>query len=748
MALALLPLLALDLLVAYRSEEILGRRVAQELQVEVETGAEALEVYLAGIRRDLLALARFLERRLEPRAEAPGWEEVQEEFYRVLQAENAYYQVRYLDSRGMERIRVNNLAGRLVQVPESELQDKADRYYWREAMQTAPGEVYLSHLDANIEYGVPEDPLRLVVRLATVVADGAGRKRGVVIINVFGDQLLRALTPLRAGSGTRVILLGDNRRFVEMSRSATNLQFVSGRQEILEAELGAALAEGSSLGGNGASIGRERLVAEAAVHPGMDRQWRLLKIVPGEQLFSEITGLRRTLAFFGLLIGLGAALLALAAARQFSRPIRRLSRYALRVAEGDFSSPPAIGSRDELGRLAGSLAEMGRSLAESRDRLVDWNLSLQQEVDRKVAALRESEERYRLIFSSESDAILIFEAETRALVEANRAAAELYGYALDEFAGLCLEDLLCDVEQGRARLARVLAGTLSRIELTYHRKKDGSVFPAEVSAGTFRWGGKLMLVGIVRDISERLEIDRMKDEMLAAVSHEMRTPLTAMMGFAEFMLDNPVAEAEAREYLGIILKETDRLHGLIDNLLSFQRLRAGYGGDGFAGVSLEQLLEEVAELFGGPSSRRKLVLDCQEGLPAVHGDAELLRQAVGNLVSNAVKYSPPGTRVTLGARAAEGWVTLRVEDQGQGIPPAVREQIFDRFFRIDRGGSKRVGGTGLGLPLVKEIARLHGGRVRVESSEGEGSTFFLELPVAGPGRPQPQRESSSEAEFA
>ncbi len=737
-ALAVLPLLALDLLVANRSEEILSRRVIQELQVEVETGAETLEVYLSGVRRDLLGLARFLERRLEPAGEGRGWGEVQEEFVRAMQDERTYYQVRFLDSQGMERIRVNNIAGRLVLVPAEELQSKADRYYWREAMQLNSGQVYLSHLDANIEHGVPEDPLRLVVRLATPVIDAAGMRSGVVVINVFGEELLLALSPLQPEAETRVVLLGDDRRFVEMDREGGALRFETGREEDLERELGIPLVEPAGTGAGRSRAAQERLFAVADVQPGMDRQWRLLKIIPGEQLFSEITNLRKTLAVSAGLLGIAAALLAVLAARRFSKPIQALSRYAERVADGDFGNPPEIGSRDEVGSLAGTLTEMGRSLEASRDRLLDWNRSLQQEVERKVAALRESEQRYRLIFSAESDAILIFDAATLALVEANQAAAELYGYGLEEFTGLRMADLVTDAEKSRERVEQILAGKLSHIEMTQHRKKDGTVFPAEVSAGTFSWDNRLMLVGIIRDITGRLEIDQMKDEMLAAVSHEMRTPLTAMMGFTEFLLENPLAEAESREYLGIIYKETDRLKGLIDNLLSFQRLRSGYGEQRFTEVPLAPVLDEVIELFAVPGSGRRVVLECPDNLPAVFGDAELLRQAVENLMSNAVKYSAPGSQVTLGARASETGVVLRVEDQGPGIPQVVREQIFDRFFRIDRQGAKRVGGTGLGLPLVKEIAGLHGGRVWVESTEGEGSTFYLEIPVT---RAQPGEES-------
>jgi signal transduction histidine kinase len=243
-----------------------------------------------------------------------------------------------------------------------------------------------------------------------------------------------------------------------------------------------------------------------------------------------------------------------------------------------------------------------------------------------------------------------------------------------------------------------------------------------------------MFVVIIRDISERQRIDRMKDDMLSAVSHEMRTPLTVIIGFIDFMLDNDVDGEQRRQYHKIIGKESKRLKEMIDNLLTLQRLRAGDGVENFQPVAIWPLLQQTVNLFNLVPDKHQICIDCPSGLPPMRGHDEELQQAMENLLSNAIKYSPDGGTVTLAARIENGVAVLSVKDDGNGIPAEDLDEIFDRFFRIDTSDKKRMGATGLGLPLVKAIAKAHGGRVWVKSSLGHGSTFFLTIPIEDSGK--------------
>ena len=245
-----------------------------------------------------------------------------------------------------------------------------------------------------------------------------------------------------------------------------------------------------------------------------------------------------------------------------------------------------------------------------------------------------------------------------------------------------------------------------------------------------RWtDNQLVRLEIAFDISERKGMERLKDELVSAVSHEMRTPLTAMLGYTEFMLENEVHQEKQQEYLRTIHQETARLNELIGNFLDLQRLKMRPEPLDVTGLPVEALLRETADLFGAAPHKHRIVLDCPPDLPQVIGNAGQLHQVLNNLVSNAVKYSQEGSTITLGARSEGANDILWVKDEGTGIPADMQEKIFERFYRIDNSDRRLVGGAGLGLALVREIVIAHSGKVWVESSVGKGSTFYVQLPA-------------------
>jgi signal transduction histidine kinase len=241
--------------------------------------------------------------------------------------------------------------------------------------------------------------------------------------------------------------------------------------------------------------------------------------------------------------------------------------------------------------------------------------------------------------------------------------------------------------------------------------------------------GQFVRMGIAVDITERKEMERLQDEMLSAVSHEMRTPLTAMLGFTEFLLENEVTPEQLQDSLATIHKETERLHNLISNFLDLQKHKARRDSYHFTAVAVLPLLEDTLALFAG-GSEHIYVLQCPEDLPPVRGDETKLHQVLNNLISNAGKYSPVGSTITIGAEQFEQQVRIWVKDQGIGIPAEMREKIFEKFYRIDNTDRRQVGGTGLGLALVQEIICAHEGRIWIEANPAGGSIFSVALPLA------------------
>jgi len=353
--------------------------------------------------------------------------------------------------------------------------------------------------------------------------------------------------------------------------------------------------------------------------------------------------------------------------------------------------------------------------------------------ERKLAerAVRESEEKYRLLFSAEKDAILIIDHATLQVVDVNDAALALYGYSRQE---LCAKNFasLHVIEEDDC-LDAIRNDSQDLIACT-HRRQNGEEFPVEITSGPFSWGDQKLCVAIVRDISEREKIHRLKDEMLSSISHEMRTPLTAILGFTELMLSGDFERERERHFLRLSYQEGERLRELIDDLLDLQRLRAGFVGEAMEPVDLPLLMYEVAGLCCTSDSLHAVRVECADDLPKPIGDAGKLLRALKNLFANAIKYSPEGGEICLRAEpsADRNLVRVAVADQGLGIPEEALSQLFDRFFRVYHPQVKNIRGTGLGLALVKEIARVHGGRVWCDSTLGEGSTFTIELPVQGP----------------
>ena len=262
---------------------------------------------------------------------------------------------------------------------------------------------------------------------------------------------------------------------------------------------------------------------------------------------------------------------------------------------------------------------------------------------------------------------------------------------------------------------------------------DGRVF--ECAAQPQRIGDTHVgTVWSVREITQRRATERLKDAFVATVSHELRTPLTSILGFTELLLARSFPPERQREFVTIIHRETLRLTRLINDFLDLQRLESGRQVFHLARVDLVPLLRETALLFHVEDSH-PVYLDVSEALPPVKADADRIRQVLTNLLSNAVKFSPHGGKVTLGAHHEGDHVRLWVADRGVGIPPEAIPDLFGKFFRVDNEETRRVGGTGLGLALVKEIIEAHHGHVEVESVYGQGSTFMFTLPVTPPAAP-------------
>ena len=225
------------------------------------------------------------------------------------------------------------------------------------------------------------------------------------------------------------------------------------------------------------------------------------------------------------------------------------------------------------------------------------------------------------------------------------------------------------------------------------------------------------------------QLSKLRSEFVSIVSHEFRTPLTGIQGFSEMIRDETLTIPEMREYAGDINKDARRLARLITDMLDLDRMESGRMTLNLEPVDLNRIVRDTAALFRLSAGDRPLELDLDQRLPVLLADSDRLTQVVTNLLSNAIKYSPSGGAVQLRTKRAEKTVTFTVRDHGMGIPADQLETIFDRYSRVQTTQTRSIQGTGLGLPIVRQIVQLSDGKVWATSESGRGSVFHVELPL-------------------
>jgi len=459
----------------------------------------------------------------------------------------------------------------------------------------------------------------------------------------------------------------------------------------------------------------------------------LLAVLGAMDLYATRAPRRHLVAAALIIIVLGGVM-TLLISRSFSLRVERLKDFAGRVARGDFRPLEGEDTEDELTDLA-------RALNETAARLAGTIRTLTGERNRSSAILRSMVEgvavidaKERVVFCNQAFAeILSVDAaasEDRPLLEVVRQADLV---ALARRALQSGEHVQGDLVIGTVspRNFNVTAAPIPALSVQGNRPGPGA--GAESAPAAPRQDVHHGAVIVLHDITELRRLERVRQDFVANVSHEFKTPLTAIQGFSETLLTGALEdEQNNRRFLEIIRDHAVRLGRLTDDLLKLARIEAGKLELEFQPVALADIIESCATTTLLKASQRNLALDVSfpPGLPPVRGDASLLREVLQNLLDNAVQYTQPGGRVTLSAATHNSEAIVTVADTGIGIPLADKERIFERFYRVDAARSREVGGTGLGLSIAKHIVEAHGGRIWVDSSVGQGSQFHFSIPLS------------------
>jgi two-component system phosphate regulon sensor histidine kinase PhoR len=352
--------------------------------------------------------------------------------------------------------------------------------------------------------------------------------------------------------------------------------------------------------------------------------------------------------------------------------------------------------------------------------------------ERRETELREQARRTGALFDRMVEGVVVLDAGG-SVRHANRAAGELFGFTPPATGRALLEVIRHhEVAALAARLAK--EPEVLEHELRFEGSGPPRFFQINALAlrdGQGRHDGALL---VFHEVTRLRQLEALRQEFVANVSHELRTPLSLIKGAVETLLDGAKDDPGAlSRFLGIIDRHADRLTLLINDLLLLSTLESGRVRLALQPVALRGIVQEVMDDFLGRAQARSVTLanDVPPGL-VVSADPERLRQVIANLVDNAIKYGRADGRAAAGARSlGDGRVEMSVSDDGQGIPLDAQARIFERFYRVDKARSRDQGGTGLGLAIVKHVVQSHGGEVRVESSPGRGTTFFITLPQPG-----------------
>ena len=352
---------------------------------------------------------------------------------------------------------------------------------------------------------------------------------------------------------------------------------------------------------------------------------------------------------------------------------------------------------------------------------------------RAQAALRESVQRFSAVFDHAPIAMMVVDLD-RTIVEANAAMGELLGVPARELLGRSGTDLV-DPGTHLEPLSELLGGDTDG----YRREQellraDGTTVWVSAAVSVIRDadGNPMHAVGMLEDITQRKQVERLKDEFVSVVGHELRTPLTSIRGSLG-LLDGGLAgelDGEAREMVTMALDNTNRLVRLVEDTLDFERLTAGVEELAARPVPAQELVGAAERVVERLCAEAELHLRTEVEELEVLADPDRIVQALTNLLANAVKFSPPDGAITVAVRRRGRDAAFSVRDEGRGIPPEKLDAIFERFRQVDSSDRREKGGTGLGLAITREIVQRSGGRIWAESEAGEGATFVFTLPLA------------------
>ncbi|MGD9180655.1 MAG: ATP-binding protein [Desulfobacterales bacterium] len=434
--------------------------------------------------------------------------------------------------------------------------------------------------------------------------------------------------------------------------------------------------------------------------------------LPATGVEAEIKSIQLKIALGGCIIALLAAGISWIISRRISRPIEQMKKSAEQFAGGDLNHRLPTPVTEEMAGLADAMNQMAAQL------------------DNRIETISRQRNQLETVLASMLEGVIAIDTEER-IVSINRAAAQLF----DKEPANCQNKSIQEIIRSPA-LQQFIRKALrnknpSEEDITVFQNEE-RVIDVKSSALLDANQHQIGTLVVFHDVTQMRRLEDMRRDFVANVSHEIKTPLTAIKGFVETLQQGNVEKAKEKErFLGIIQKHVDRLNAIIEDLLALSRIEQEDQRKeiNFQQAKIEAVFQAAIQLCRPKAEEKKIRidLDCEKYAAATF-DPTLIEQAVVNLLDNALKYSEPQSTVLLKSDLQDSEMIISVQDHGIGIAQKHLPRLFERFYRVDKSRSRKEGGTGLGLAIVKHIAQAHGGHVEVESKIGAGSRFSIHLP--------------------
>lgn len=555
-------------------------------------------------------------------------------------------------------------------------------------------------------YATGQIKSRLMERIETELMSYAQ----MININPSQSEIISEINSLSRISNARITLIdSEGVVLADSGGQASGMDNHLNRPEIQEARV---KGKGRSMRFS-KTLGMNTLYVALPVKEGSGIRGYIRLARPLSEVRHYVTEINVLILQSFLIVGFLSFLIAFVFTSRLTSPIHEMEQFTERLREGEDPGSLMINSSDETGRLARNINYMVMELRE------------------RIRSVNEEKGKLESVFASMEDGILVLDTNGR--IEAtNDTSRKIFKARFRDIAGKTPLEAFRNIELQKTLDRFKETGTPISREIVLG-EKDHTVLDVTVSPVHGLPEGEEKTMIVLRDVTRLKRLENVRADFVANVTHEIKTPLTAILGFIETLEEGAIDEKEtAKKFLQIIHRHAERLNRLVDDLLVISDVEMGEMRFLFESVSLGGIIENILPVIETRASEKGLDIEkaIADDLPSIWGDRDRLHQILLNVLDNAVKFTPDTGKILIKTLdGKDGNVYVKISDTGIGIPKGEIPRLGERFYRVDKARSRELGGTGLGLSIVKHLMTAHGGKIEIESQLGKGTTVSLMFPT-------------------